>query len=158
VLLEGLATMGIQLANPQNQSNYEVIMAAPNQIEADVLPTRLTQAIQQLWQDRGVQEVYSRKREIQLNDSSFYYFNNINTIGREDYLPSDQDILRSRVKSTGITETTFRIGELVYKLFDVGGQRSERKKWSVNLSWVSRVAVIVLTSRPRPPGSIASRT
>jgi len=45
------------------------------------------------------------------------------------YLPTDQDILRSRVKTTGITETTFRVGELTYRLFDVGGQRSERKKW-----------------------------
>jgi guanine nucleotide-binding protein G(i) subunit alpha len=46
-----------------------------------------------------------------------------------NYLPTDQDILRSRVKTTGITETTFKVGELTYKLFDVGGQRSERKKW-----------------------------
>jgi len=45
------------------------------------------------------------------------------------YLPSDQDILRSRVKTTGITETTFLVGDLTYKIFDVGGQRSERKKW-----------------------------
>ena len=45
------------------------------------------------------------------------------------YLPTDQDILRSRVKTTGITETTFRVSELTYRLFDVGGQRSERKKW-----------------------------
>ena len=45
------------------------------------------------------------------------------------YLPTDPDILRSRVKTTGITETTFKVGELTYKLFDVGGQRSERKKW-----------------------------
>src|SRR6266702_4436182 len=45
------------------------------------------------------------------------------------YMPTDQDILRSRVKTTGITETAFKIGELTYKLFDVGGQRSERKKW-----------------------------
>ena len=44
-------------------------------------------------------------------------------------MPTDQDILRSRVKTTGITETTFKVGELTYKLFDVGGQRSERKKW-----------------------------
>ena len=46
-----------------------------------------------------------------------------------NYLPTDQDILRSRVKTTGITETTFIIGDLTYRMFDVGGQRSERKKW-----------------------------
>jgi guanine nucleotide-binding protein G(i) subunit alpha len=45
------------------------------------------------------------------------------------YVPTDQDILRSRVKTTGITETMFKVGELTYRLFDVGGQRSERKKW-----------------------------
>ena len=37
--------------------------------------------------------------------------------------------MRSRVKTTGITETTFIVGELTYRLYDVGGQRSERKKW-----------------------------
>lgn len=44
-------------------------------------------------------------------------------------MPTDMDILRARVKTTGITETHFKIGELTYKLFDVGGQRSERRKW-----------------------------
>jgi len=44
-------------------------------------------------------------------------------------MPTDQDILRSRVKPTGITETTFQVGELTYELFDVGGQRNEQKKW-----------------------------
>jgi len=43
--------------------------------------------------------------------------------------PTDQDILCSRVKTTGIMETTFKVEELTYKLFDVGGQRSEWKKW-----------------------------
>lgn len=57
------------------------------------------------------------------------YFDSISRIAAYDYSPSDQDILRSRVKTTGISETTFKIGELKYKLFDVGGQRSERKKW-----------------------------
>lgn len=46
-----------------------------------------------------------------------------------NYMPTDQDILRSRVKTTGITETMFQVGDLTYRLFDVGGQRSERKKW-----------------------------
>ena len=57
------------------------------------------------------------------------YFNSLERMSNPNYLPTDQDILRSRVKTTGITETMFRVGELTYRLFDVGGQRSERKKW-----------------------------
>lgn len=57
------------------------------------------------------------------------YFDSILRIGQPNYMPSDQDVLRSRVKSTGITETTFVIDQLTYRMFDVGGQRSERKKW-----------------------------
>ncbi|KAJ4471747.1 G-protein alpha subunit-domain-containing protein [Lentinula edodes] len=61
--------------------------------------------------------------------SAVYYFNSIDRMSGPGYMSSDQDILRSRVKTTGITETTFKVGELTYKLFDVSGQRSERKKW-----------------------------
>lgn len=57
------------------------------------------------------------------------YFDSIARIGATNFTPTDQDILRARVKTTGISETTFKIGDLTYKLFDVGGQRSERKKW-----------------------------
>jgi guanine nucleotide-binding protein G(i) subunit alpha len=57
------------------------------------------------------------------------YFDSIDRISQQNYLPSDQDVLRTRVKTTGITETTFHIQDLTYRMFDVGGQRSERKKW-----------------------------
>merc|ERR1712176_1141566 len=39
------------------------------------------------------------------------------------------DILRTRVKTTGIVEVHFSFKDLNFKLFDAGGQRSERKKW-----------------------------
>ena len=47
----------------------------------------------------------------------------------KDFLPTDQDILRTRLRTTGISETIFELGNLIYKMVDVGGQRSERKKW-----------------------------
>lgn len=50
-------------------------------------------------------------------------------MAQRDYAPSDQDILRSRVKTTGINEITFQVDAVLYKVFDVGGQRSERRKW-----------------------------
>lgn len=43
------------------------------------------------------------------------YFDNIDRIAAPNYVPTDQDILRSRVKTTGITETTFKIDSLLYR-------------------------------------------
>ncbi len=86
-------------------------------------------AVRALWRDPALVDAVRRAREFQLNDSAVYYFAAIDRMASPAYLPSDQDILRSHVKTTGIMETTFRVGELTYKLFDVGGQRSERKKW-----------------------------
>jgi len=44
-------------------------------------------------------------------------------------MPDDQDMLHARLRTTGITETLFEMGNLNFRMMDVGGQRSERKKW-----------------------------
>lgn len=62
-------------------------------------------------------------------DVRLSYFRDIDRLFAKDYLPTDQDILRARLRTTGITETEFNTGSLIYRMFDVGGQRSERKKW-----------------------------
>lgn len=57
------------------------------------------------------------------------YLNDLERIAQNDYIPTQQDVLRTRVKTTGIVETHFTFKDLHFKMFDVGGQRSERKKW-----------------------------
>lgn len=74
------------------------------------------------------------------------YFDSIDRIGDVNYIPTDQDVLRSRVKTTGITETTFVIGDLTYRMFDVGGQRSERKKWIHCFENVTAIIFLVAIS------------
>jgi guanine nucleotide-binding protein subunit alpha len=64
----------------------------------------------------------------------------------KDYIPSDQDILRARLRTTGITETIFETGPLTYRMFDVGGQRSERKKWIRVFDGVNVVLFLVALS------------
>ncbi|GAA5966567.1 hypothetical protein JCM8115_006870 [Rhodotorula mucilaginosa] len=146
VILDAMEMMGLDLVNPEGQRYREVIMAQPHQIEADVLPTEVTEAITELWRDPAVKQCFARSREYQLNDSAQYYFDSIARIGARNYLPSDQDVLRSRVKTTGITETTFLIGELKYRMFDVGGQRSERKKWIHCFENVTAILFLVAIS------------
>jgi len=127
-ILEAMPALDIYLS-PQNDARRTVILSLPVQIEGDTMPRDVADAIRGLWRDPGAREAVRRAREFQLNDSATYYFNSIDRMASSGYMPTDQDILRSRVKTTGITETTFRVGELTYRLFDVGGQRSERKKW-----------------------------
>jgi len=85
-------------------------------------------AIKQLWGDSGIQKTFLQRSKYYLNDSADYYFNELDRVLAEGYTPSDQDILRSRVPTTGIVENTFDIDGNLFKMFDVGGQRSERKK------------------------------
>jgi guanine nucleotide-binding protein subunit alpha len=54
---------------------------------------------------------------------------NARRIFSNGYLLTDQDILRTRLRTTGIVETDFHISGVTYRMCDVGGQRSERKKW-----------------------------
>ncbi|KAF9028550.1 heterotrimeric G-protein alpha subunit, GPA1-like protein [Hymenopellis radicata] len=127
-ILDALPLLDLTLS-PQNDARKATILALPGQLDSDTMPRDVVDALKSLWRDNGVREAVRRSREFQLNDSAVYYFNSLDRMSAPGYLPTDQDILRSRVKTTGITETTFKVGELTYKLFDVGGQRSERKKW-----------------------------
>ena len=48
---------------------------------------------------------------------------------KPDFIPNEQDVLRARVRSTGIDEAEFDFEDLQFRMLDVGGQRSERRKW-----------------------------
>lgn len=86
-------------------------------------------AIKHVWNDPGIQECYERKREFQLNESAKYFLDDLERIGSPDYLPTEQDILRVRVPTTGVHEYLFVLQNVNFKMVDVGGQRSERRKW-----------------------------
>ncbi|GAA6017209.1 hypothetical protein JCM11491_001852 [Sporobolomyces phaffii] len=94
------------------------------------LDATLAAALSQVWAFEGAKEAVEVSHEFQLNDSASYYFDNIPRLAQPGYLPSDQDILRSRVKSVGIAETMLDINGIRLRLVDVGGQRSERRKWA----------------------------
>jgi guanine nucleotide-binding protein G(i) subunit alpha len=146
VILEAMETLGISFGNPAMEAHKELIMNLPSQIESEELDPKITKSISELWEDSGVAACFGRSREFQLNDSAKYYFDSITTIGAPKYLPSEQDVLRSRVKTTGITETTFQVGDLTYRMYDVGGQRSERKKWIHCFENVTSIVFLVACS------------
>ncbi|KAJ1911006.1 Guanine nucleotide-binding protein alpha-2 subunit [Tieghemiomyces parasiticus] len=93
------------------------------------LPSELVAGIDALWHDPVIPRVMDRSNEFYMMDSATYFFSHVKRIGEPNYVPTEADVLRARSKTTGIIETRFNMGLLSIHMFDVGGQRSERKKW-----------------------------
>lgn len=64
----------------------------------------------------------------------------------DNYTPDDQDILRARLRTTGITERLFVIENVGFQFIDVGGQRNERRKWIHCFAGVTTILFIAAIS------------
>ena len=64
-----------------------------------------------------------------LIDCAKYFLDQIAIVRQPHYKPTDQDVLRCRVLTQGIFETKFSVEKVNFHMFDVGGQRDERRKW-----------------------------
>ncbi|CAJ0757418.1 21237_t:CDS:2 [Entrophospora sp. SA101] len=93
------------------------------------LNPEIVEAINSIWNDPIISEVLDKQNHFYLMDSAPYFFEEVRRIGAQGYIPNETDVLRARTKTTGIMETRFNMGQLSIHMFDVGGQRSERKKW-----------------------------
>jgi len=121
-LIRAVNEMGL---DPLDQTLVEVITKS----EPSKFGETQANAVKALWKHPSVQTAYSKQNQFQLNDSAHYYITNIDRYILEDFVPTEQDILRSRAKTTGIIEIAFTVEKTQFIMVDVGGQRSERKKW-----------------------------
>ncbi|KAI9282361.1 guanine nucleotide binding protein, alpha subunit [Sporodiniella umbellata] len=148
-IFEAMQLLNIHFENEENNASAYVplIEHAKNLKEKEPYPPSLLNPLLSLWADKGVQN--SRKEAntmFALHDNASYFFNNLERFWASDYIPNDQDIVRCRAKSTGIIETTFHLEHLTYRMFDVGGQRSERKKWIHCFENVTAILFVVAIS------------
>ncbi|XP_029493175.1 guanine nucleotide-binding protein subunit alpha-14-like [Oncorhynchus nerka] len=127
-MIHAMETLNIPFLEAQNKGYASML----SEVEVDMvndLERGHVDAIRSLWRDGGVQECYARRREYQLSDAAKYYLSDLDRIAKASYLPTEQDILRVRVPTTGIIEYHFDMEEVIFRMVDVGGQRSERRKW-----------------------------
>ncbi|KAF2140670.1 uncharacterized protein K452DRAFT_319565 [Aplosporella prunicola CBS 121167] len=129
IVFSAMQEQGISFESEDGTRYAELISREPEIGPEDVMPKDCLEAFQSLWEDKNVQLAILKGNEYALHDNLSYYFLDVERLFAKDYLPTDQDILRTRLRTTGISETVFDLGNLTYRMFDVGGQRSERKKW-----------------------------
>lgn len=128
VLVNMAQKLGVDIQLEENKKRAERLAKVPS--GGDAWSTELGEDIKELWDDPGIKETYAKRDECyQLNDSSAYFFDNIGRFLSPSYVPTQADVLRARVRSTGIEEAEFKFEDISFRMVDVGGQRSERRKW-----------------------------
>ena len=131
VLYEIMQDEKIDFEDDNNETYAEYLENISTDVDAHEAfrDKKVKEAMVTMWRDAGVQKAVAKGHEFALHDNLNFYFDNINRMFEPEWLPNDQDILHARLRTTGITETVFELRELTFRMMDVGGQRSERKKW-----------------------------
>uniref|UniRef100_A0A9L0IFM2 Guanine nucleotide-binding protein subunit alpha n=1 Tax=Equus asinus TaxID=9793 RepID=A0A9L0IFM2_EQUAS len=144
-MIRAMETLRILYKHEHNKANALLI----REVDVEKVTTfehRYVSAIKTLWADPGIQECYDRRREYQLSDSAKYYLTDVDRIATLGYLPTQQDVLRVRVPTTGIIEYPFDLENIIFRMVDVGGQRSERRKWIHCFENVTSIMFLVALS------------
>ncbi|XP_053966515.1 G protein alpha q subunit-like isoform X1 [Anastrepha ludens] len=142
---------------PFDKSEHAILaktLLATNIETVTTLEASAVLTIKCLWGDAGVQKCYDQRRKYQLIDSAKYFLNKLDCVAHPDYIPNNDDILHSRLVTTGIVEHVFdtqrnkpkrnSVKRPLLRVIDVGGQRTERQKWLQCFNDVT--AIIFLTS------------
>ncbi|KAL5467655.1 hypothetical protein EMCRGX_G031916 [Ephydatia muelleri] len=138
----------VQISDAENVPRAQYVRDVVSQKTFDSFSPEFFSTVSILWKDAGVQAMLERSNEYQLIDSAAYFMHEhkLAEISRPDYKPDDQDILRCRVLTNGIFETKFVVEKVNFHMFDVGGQRSERRKWIQCFNDVTAIVFVVSCS------------
>lgn len=125
-LLEAAKTLNVSISNSELLVYAKEISA----LDAEAtLTEELGGKIMSLWKDEGIQLVYSRRAEYWLLDATNYFLDECERIAMEGFDLTEEDMLMTRIRTTGIVVTQVNEPPYTYDVVDVGGQRSERRKW-----------------------------
>uniref|UniRef100_A0A671YFD8 GNAS complex locus n=1 Tax=Sparus aurata TaxID=8175 RepID=A0A671YFD8_SPAAU len=140
-----MLTPPMPLGNPGNQFRVDYIKSIAPLSDFEYTEEFFEHA-QKLWEDDGVKACFERANEYQLIDCAQYFLDRLDSVRKTDYTPTDQDLLRCRVLTSGIFETRFQVDKVNFHMFDVGGQRDERRKWIQCFNDVTAIIFVAASS------------
>ncbi|KAK0440031.1 heterotrimeric G protein alpha subunit 4 [Desarmillaria tabescens] len=127
-ILDAMKDMNLKVSE-DNIDSIDVVNNARYLKDGEPFPMEYLEPIKALWSDAGIRKAWRRGNEAALPENLEYFFSDLDRLFDPQYLPTEQDIIQCRVRTIGIKETVLYLQERELTMVDVGGQKSERRKW-----------------------------
>ncbi|OJT08510.1 Guanine nucleotide-binding protein alpha-2 subunit [Trametes pubescens] len=127
-VIDAMEDMDLDVSE-ENKDLVQMIQDASDIKDGEPFPLEFRDVLRRLWEDPNIQTAYSRGNEAALPENLNYYFADLDRLFERTYEPNEQDIVHARARTIGITETVFTLRDHEMLMVDVGGQKSERRKW-----------------------------
>ncbi|KAG8869072.1 hypothetical protein FRC20_002221 [Serendipita sp. 405] len=117
----------------RGRESYEGTYVRLDIQEVDAVLMACRQDMITVWKDPVVREILHR-RDIRLEEGPGTFLHEINRITEADYTPSQEDVLRARLRTVGVQEYSFHLETgpdkgREWRVFDCGGARNQRHSW-----------------------------
>lgn len=109
----------------------------------ELLKPGVAAAITALWKSDAVKAIWERRNELQVTEVHTQFVERVAEIASSEYQANFQDLLLCRVKTSGIMTESLKIEGILFDIYDVGGQKNERRKWIHCFDNVSAIIFVV---------------
>ncbi|VDB96098.1 unnamed protein product [Peniophora sp. CBMAI 1063] len=130
-LVEGLERFHLEPSQPQNKESLrrlkEYVLSGDRNFRFD---STIAQDTYHVWTDGTIPTSWEHSPQVDLMDSATYFFKHARRIGQENYVPTNEDILRVRERISSKTEIRFTENQRLIYVLDVIGSRLQSTKWA----------------------------
>lgn len=156
-LMQSMANLlkdtGVSLPPELNQ-DFAILLNELDAGKEDISPDAVN-AISSIWSSPQFSKLYDHNFEIEFPQYAPYFAQEVARIARQDYVPSEADIIRLNQSMRGIKELRFNWDELDIHLFNIKGYIPDtfRDRWFHQLEGASAIIYIInvsLYDQPNP--------
>jgi len=102
--------------------------------------------IQKVWRSEVMRQVWQQRAATNVIDGHKMFLDGLERIADPDFRPTSNEVLLARVRTTQVVCERYTIEGVTFELFDVGGQRAERRKWIDTFENVDAVIFVAALS------------
>jgi guanine nucleotide-binding protein G(t) subunit alpha len=145
-IIKASRDLGLNLTDLQAMNAADLLESVS---ETTTLSPEIAMAINTLMTDPMFLMSYERRSDFQLQDCWKGFADaciNYPTWGGPSWIPTVDECVRARVRTSGIIEEDFLYKGVKFRMYDAGGQRAERRKWIHCFDAVTAVIFVAASS------------